>query len=109
MSKQKCKQTRKHKHTPKKYQKWTKWSDHITQDKINFGIKSDELETILMSFKMGEAKKDFDILFEHNTKIYLNQCLIFAYDNNATLQSQVKQYFDTNDKWLYQCAPCIVK
>ena len=25
---------------------------HITQDKINFGIKSDKLETILMSFKI---------------------------------------------------------
>ena len=47
--------------------------------------------------------------FENNTKIYLTQCLTFAYDNNARFQSRVKQYFDANDKCLYQSAPCIVK
>ena len=84
----------------------------LRQDKINFGIESNELETVLM----GDVKKHFDILFENNAKIYLTQHLTFAHGNDARFQSQVKKYFDTNDnKCLYQSAPvklgarCIVK
>ena len=58
----------------------------------------------------NNSRDELDLaLFENNTKIYLAQCLTFAYNNNARFQSRIKQYFDTNDKCLYQSAPCIVK
>ena len=50
--------------------------------------KNSSMNTILMSMKMCNPYKDFDISFENNTKIYLTECLTFAQANNARLQEE---------------------
>ena len=90
------------------------------QDKILDGKgimpQLNELETILMKLEMAdESRKDFDVSFENNTKIYLTQCLTFAHSNNSRLQNGVKKYFESNPNAMYQSAPvklydrCVIK
>ena len=91
----------------------------LRQDCIEKGIipKTNELETLLLSIKMGNSNKDFDLSFENNTKIYLTQCLTFSHANNKRFQSAMKQYFneDIEIKCKYQSAPvklydrCVIK
>ena len=82
----------------------------MRQDKLEKGIvpQADESDTILMQKKMRDAVKDFDIVFENNTKIYLTQCLSYAHSNNHSLQLHIEGYFEKMGKKIackYQAAP----
>ena len=77
----------------------------LRQDKIDKGFVADANETdiIVMNSQMGDSHSSFNIEFENNTKIYLTKCLTFAHINNETFQSQMKEYFESNDKFGIKC------
>ena len=58
---------------------------------------------------------NYDVLTEHNSKVYLTQCLTFSHANNNIFQNEMKTIFETHDKCKYMSAPvktyhrCLIK
>ena len=78
----------------------------LRQDRIQYGIQpiASEKEIYLMKCAINE-NSDYDILSEHNNKVYLTQCLSFAHSNNNIFQNEMKKIFATHDKCKYMPAP----
>ena len=88
----------------------------LRQDSIFNGIKplQSAKELYLMKCDMNE-NDNYDIMTEHNSKVYLTQCLTFAHDNNFKFQNEMKKIFTIHGKCKFMTAPvktyhrCLIK
>ena len=58
---------------------------------------------------------NYDLFTQHNSKVYLTQCLTFAHANNSTFQSEMQKIFRMQKKCKFMVAPvktyhrCLIK
>ena len=67
-----------------------------------------------MRINMNE-NDNYNVMSEHNNKLYLTMCLTFAHGNNNYYQNAMKKIFKTHEKCVFNEAPvktyerCLIK